>query len=88
MEYVHSILSYMAMRKQMILTILIITVAFGTETEFQVRIILIGLTADGAFVFGDFGISLNVMLELRPPFDLLGIQVHMAPASQEENQEI
>ena len=78
----------MAMGKQMILAILVIPVTFGAETEFQIRIILIRLAADGTFVFGDLGISLNVLLKLRPPFDLLGIQMHMAPAAQEENQEI
>ena len=43
----------MLMRKQMILTILIISIAFGTESEFQVRIVLLCSAADCAFVLGD-----------------------------------
>lgn len=78
----------MGMCEQVILAVLIIPVALGTETEFQVGIILIRLAADGAFVLGDLGISPDVLFELRPSFDLLRVQMHMAPASQKENQEI
>ena len=43
----------MLMIEQMILTVFIIPVTAGTETELQIGIILIGTPADGAFVAGD-----------------------------------
>ena len=42
----------MLMGKQMILTVFIITVTFGTETEFQSRIILFRSSANCAFMLG------------------------------------
>lgn len=42
----------MLMCKQMILTVFIITVTFGTETEFQSRIILFRSSANCAFMLG------------------------------------
>ena len=44
---------YMFMRKQMILTIFVISFTFGTETELQIRIIQFCSAADRAFVLRD-----------------------------------
>ena len=43
----------MRMRKQMILTIFVIAVAFGAETEFQIRIVLLGSSADRTLMLRD-----------------------------------
>ena len=43
----------MLMRKQMILTILIISIALGTESELQVRIGLLRSAADCTLMSGD-----------------------------------
>ena len=37
----------------MILAVLVVSVAFGTETKFQVRIILLRTSADSTFMLGD-----------------------------------
>ena len=46
-------LSYVRMRKQMILTVFIIAIALGTETEFQMFSVLLRSSADRTFMFGD-----------------------------------
>jgi hypothetical protein len=46
-------LFYMFMRKQVILAVFIVSVASGTETELQIRIIFFGPAADRTFVFCD-----------------------------------
>ena len=43
----------MLMCEQMILTILIISLTFGAETKFQIRIIQFGPATDRTFMLGD-----------------------------------
>ena len=43
----------MPVRIQMILTVFVVAGAFGTEPEFQIRILITGPAADRAFVFCD-----------------------------------
>ena len=47
----------MLMGKQMILTILIVSLTFGTESEFQIRIIQLCASADGAFMSCDLSLT-------------------------------
>ena len=53
---------HMLMGKQMIRTVLIISVTLAAEPEFQIRILLIGPAADGAFMLGDPHLPLPVVL--------------------------
>lgn len=63
------------MRKQMILAVFIISVALGTEPEFQSRIILLRPAADGTFMLCDLGIGIPLYVLFKFHFapDLLGI---------------
>ena len=71
----------MLMCKEVILTILIIAVALGAEAELQIRIILLGPSAESAFVpCNPGGIDLHRSLELISPLDLLGPKVHKLSA--------
>ena len=45
----------MFVRKQMILAILIISVAFGTETKFEIITVQLGSAADRTLVLGNTG---------------------------------
>lgn len=83
----------MLMRKQMILTILIISIAFGTESEFQVRIVLLCSAADCAFVLGDTACCridpalCDRFLELSSSVNFLRIiSLHVSCAEEEQHE--
>ena len=73
----------------MVLAILVISVASGAEPEFQVRIILFCLAADGAFMFGDRSVThaarVHGLLEIPAAFDLLRLIVGQIPGGKEED---
>ena len=54
LQSLHALL-YMLVRKQMILAILIISVAFGTETKFEIITVQLGSAADRTLVLGNTG---------------------------------
>ena len=74
----------MLMGKQMILTILIITVTLGTEPELKLRIAFLSLSTDSAFMSRYFRIFLNIMFEFRSSFHLLRAKMHVVVASHPE----
>lgn len=53
----------MLMGIQMMLTVFIISITFGAETEFQRGIILFGSAADRTFMFGDPGGGMSLLLK-------------------------
>lgn len=74
----------MLMGIQMMLTVFIISITFGAETEFQRGIILFGPAADRTFMFGDPGGGMCLLFEIMSPFHLLRRHVDMVSAGQEE----
>ena len=82
----------------MILTVLVVSVAFGTETKFQVRIILLRTSADSTFMLGNriavsgerhcFTSAVHCALELILSVDFLGIVTIEIPGSQEKDHKI
>lgn len=78
----------MFMGKQMILTILIITITFGTETELKGRVILLCSSADSAFMLRDRAVALHLALKLRSAFHLLRIHMIQALGRQIEHNKI
>ena len=78
----------MCMCKKMVLAILIISIAFGTETEFQRRIILFRSSADRTFMFGNTGGGMSLPFEFLPALHLSWRHMDMISAGQEENKEI
>ena len=78
----------MLMGIQMMLTVFIISITFGAETEFQRGIILFGPAADRTFMFGDPGGGMGLLFEIVSPFHLLRRHVDMVSAGQEEYNKI
>ena len=78
----------MFVRKQMILAIFVVAVAFRTETELQARIVLFRPAADRTFMFGNPGGSMSLLFEIMSPFHLLRRHVDMVSAGQEEYNKI
>ena len=78
----------MLMGIQMMLTVFIISITFGAETEFQRGIILFGPAADRTFMFGDPGGGMCLLFEIMSPFHLLRRHVDMVSAGQEEYNKI
>lgn len=78
----------MCMCKKMLLAVLIISVAFGAETELQRRIILVRPSADRAFMLCNLGIALDFMPKFRPSSDLLRRHMDMASGGKEKDNEI
>ena len=84
----------MLMCKQMILTILIISIAFGTKSEFQVRIILLCSAADRAFVLGDTACCridpalCDCFLELSSSVNFFRIIAMHVSCAEEEQHEV
>ena len=68
----------------MVLTVLIITVALGTEPELQRGVILLSPSADCTLVSGNFGVSFDVLLKFHLPFHLLRSQMNMISGFQIE----
>ena len=62
---------YMHMRKQMILTVFIVSVTLGTETELQLRIGLLCPAADRTFMSRDLRGILYFLLKLLSSLHLL-----------------
>lgn len=84
-------LSYMRMRKQMILTVFIIAIALGTETEFQMFSVLLRSSADRTFMFGDsivvYLASMNGSLKFFPSVNLFRIvPAHISCHEKEYNK--
>ena len=79
---------HMRMGKEMLLAVLIISVAFGAETELQHRIILVRPSADRTLMFCDLRIALDFMPELRPSLHLLRRHMDMASGGKEKDDEI
>ena len=64
----------------MFLTIFIIAVTLGTETELHLRAVNFGAAADSAFVLGNAArVPPDIPLELLTPVYLFRIQVHHIP---------
>src|SRR5699024_905210 len=79
----------MLMRKQMILAVFIISIAFGAETEHQIIPVLFRAAADRAFMSSRVLLSLLYTLRIRPPaVNLFRIITAHIPHSKEENQEV
>lgn len=78
----------MLMSIQMMLTILIISIALGAETEFQRGIILFRPAADRTFMFGDPRRGMRLLFEFMPPLHLLWRHVDMVSAGHEEYDKI
>ena len=83
------------MTKQMILTILIISIAFGTETKFQVRIIQLRLSAYSTLVLADCPTAsarrpsgVDRFLEIPPALHFTGLISGHIPGGQKENDKI
>ena len=66
----------MRMCIQMLLTVFVIPVTFGTESKLQLRAVYFCSAANRAFMLGDTGIALHVPLEFLSSVDLLRIQMH------------
>lgn len=81
----------MLMGKQMILTIFVIAIALGAETEFQVWIIQLGSSADCTFMLCHHAASprfLHLRLKYLLPVNFLRGYPSVISGRQEENQEI
>ena len=84
----------MCMGKQMILTVFIIAIAFGTETKFQIWIILLSSAADGTFMLCNGTILPGTALWLHSTakfvasVNLFGIITLKIPRSQKINNKI
>ena len=79
----------MLMCEQMILAIFIVTVTFGAEPEFQIRVVQLRPPADGTFMLGNpsaapgLAVAHGLRTVLRP-LPLLGIKPLVIPRPQEE----
>ena len=78
----------MLMGIQMMLTVFIISITFGAETEFQRGIILFRPAADSAFMLGNSCRRLGLFFKFMSPFHLLRRHVDMVSAGQEEYNKI
>src|SRR5699024_103146 len=87
-------LFYMLMCKQMVLTVFIIAVAFGTETELQIRIVLLCTPADGTFMLGNaagfrvYPASVHSLLKIPPPLHFLRPETAHTSSGKEEKYKI
>ena len=78
----------MLMCKQMILTILVVTVAFGAEPELEHVSVLLGPSADGAFMFGYRIGPPGLMLEGLSPVHFGRRNPFIIPGSEEEDYKV
>ena len=76
----------MLMGKQMLLTILIIAVAFGAKTKFQCGVRLFRLAADRTFVLCDAGTGImsDLALKLCAAFHLFRSQMMLYPKVKDQ----
>ena len=91
------ILLYMSMSKKMILAVFIISVAAGAETKFQIGIVQLCTSTDGAFMLGNCtapclrtSLGLHASAELLSSADLLRIvpaQVFRSEIEQDKIQQ-
>ncbi len=78
----------MLMRVQMILTILVVALAFGTIAELQFRVVQLGSAAHCAAVSGlARNHDLSLLFELLPAFDLLRRIVPVVSGHQEKQDD-
>ena len=78
----------MLMGIQMMLTVFIISITFGAETEFQRGIILFRPAADSAFMLGNSCRRLGLFFKFMSPFHLFWGHMDMVPACQEEYHKV
>ena len=78
----------MLMGKQMVLTVLIVAVAFGTESKFQLGIGLIRPAADGAFMLCHHMCPVYLAFKLMLPFYLFRTPYNAFPVSKEKYNKI
>ena len=78
----------MLMGKQMLLAIFIIPVAFGAETEFQIRAVQLRPPANRAFMLGHPRIPLHFPPVFLPPFYLFGRHMDMVFAGYPKYYEV
>lgn len=78
----------MGMGIQMFLTVLIVPIALRAEPKLHLRAVHFRPAADGTFMLGDTRISSHVPLELLPPVNLFGIQMHHISGSKEKDHKI
>ena len=78
----------MLMGKQMVLTIFIIAVALGTETEFQLRIGLFRSSANRTFMTGNPRRMVHFPSKLLPLLHLLGAHSDAVFGCKVKHQEI
>ena len=78
----------MLMGIQMMLTVFIISITFGAETEFQRGIILFRPAADGAFMLGNSCRRLGLFFKFMSPFHLFWGHMDMVPACQEKYHKV
>ena len=68
----------------MIRAILIISIALGTEAEFQLRVCNLRPSADRTFMSGDLVCRFHIMLELHAPLYLPWRHMDLSPAGKEK----
>ena len=78
----------MFMCKQMLLAVFKIAVALGAEAELQVGIIILRLSAHGAFMLCHLGSPPDILPELHPPLHLPGRHVNMVSGTEEKDNKI
>ena len=84
----------MLMCKQMVLTVFIIAVAFGTETELKIRIVQLCTPADGTFMLGNaagfrvYPASVHSLLKIPPPLHFLRPETAHTSSGKEEKYKI
>ena len=90
LQSLHALL-YMLVRKQMILTIFVVAVTLGAETEFQVWIIQLGSSTDCTFMLCHHAASPrlpHLSLKYLLPVNFLRGYPSVISGRQEENQEV
>ncbi len=78
----------MRMCKKMILTVFIIAVALGAETEFKIVTVLLGTSADGTFMFGDIVHLPGLAFEGLSSVYFGRRYIFVIPSSEKENNKI